>query len=139
MNLLFALLFPSHISILVLYEKWHTILYLKVLHFPYIIVRDFSYSKFPRKNFSVSYTFILLLNDTNFYYKNQRRQFSNGYLARFSTITCCTLSIYTFSYRAPYGMKAMGALANAAIASFLIEAFHRYIGGEMFHNDFYNQ
>ncbi|MFV1457818.1 PTS sugar transporter subunit IIC, partial [Bacillus mycoides] len=30
----------------------------------------------------------------------------------------------------------MGALANAAIASFLIEAFHRYIGGEMFHNDF---
>ncbi|KAB2374070.1 hypothetical protein COL26_06610 [Bacillus thuringiensis] len=30
------------------------------------------------------------------YYKNQRRQFSNGYLARFSTITCCTLSIYTF-------------------------------------------
>ncbi|OUA98499.1 PTS sugar transporter subunit IIC [Bacillus thuringiensis] len=41
-----------------------------------------------------------------------------------------------FSYRAPHGMKAMGALANAAIASFLIEAFHRYIGGEMFHNDF---
>ena len=24
------------------------------------------YSNFPRKNFSVSYTFILLLNDTNF-------------------------------------------------------------------------
>ncbi|MGH0944209.1 PTS sugar transporter subunit IIC [Bacillus mycoides] len=41
-----------------------------------------------------------------------------------------------FSYRAPYGMKAMGALANAAIASFLIEAFHRYIGGNMFHNNF---
>ena len=83
MNLLFALLFPSHISILVLYEKWHTILYLKVLHFPYIIVRHFLYSNFPRKNFSVSYTFILLLNDTNFYYKNQRRQFSNGYLEAF--------------------------------------------------------
>ena len=47
------------------------------------------------------------------------------------------LCLFTlFSYRAPYGMKAMGALANAAIASFLIEAFHRYIGGEMFHNDF---
>ncbi len=30
----------------------------------------------------------------------------------------------------------MGALANAAIASFLIEAFHRYIGGEMFHSEF---
>ncbi len=47
------------------------------------------------------------------------------------------LCLFTlFSYRAPYGMKAMGALANAAIASFLIEAFHRYIGGEMFHNKF---
>ncbi|MDR4458633.1 PTS sugar transporter subunit IIC, partial [Bacillus tropicus] len=41
-----------------------------------------------------------------------------------------------FSYRAPYGIKAMGALDNEAIQSFLIEAFHRYIGGEMFHNDF---
>ncbi|CAM4072347.1 transcriptional regulator [Bacillus manliponensis] len=41
-----------------------------------------------------------------------------------------------FSYRAPYGMKAMGALAGAAIASFLIEAFHFYIGGEMLHNEF---
>ena len=58
--------------------------------------KGFFLQQVPKKNFSVSYTFILLLNDTNFYYKNQRRQFSNGYLARFSTITCCTLSIYTF-------------------------------------------
>jgi fructose-specific phosphotransferase system IIC component len=41
-----------------------------------------------------------------------------------------------FSLRAPYGIEAMGALANAAIASFLIEAFHRYIGGKMFNSEF---
>jgi fructose-specific phosphotransferase system IIC component len=42
------------------------------------------------------------------------------------------LALFTlFSYRAPYGMKAMGGLANAAIASFLVEAFQRYIGGDM--------
>ncbi len=29
-----------------------------------------------------------------------------------------------FSYKAPHGMKAMGGLANAACASFLVEAFH---------------
>ncbi|WP_114167362.1 PTS sugar transporter subunit IIC [Exiguobacterium sp. TNDT2] len=35
-----------------------------------------------------------------------------------------------FSYKAPFGMKAMGALAGAAIASFLVEAFNAYaIGG----------
>ena len=57
-----------HISIPVLYEKCHTILYRKVLHFPYIIVRIvLLYSNFRTKIFSVSWTFILLLNDTNFY------------------------------------------------------------------------
>jgi fructose-specific phosphotransferase system IIC component len=46
------------------------------------------------------------------------------------------LSLFTlFSYRAPYGMKAMGGLANAAIASFLVEAFQRYIGGDMLQID----
>ncbi|WP_214760826.1 PTS sugar transporter subunit IIC [Exiguobacterium sp. s129] len=41
------------------------------------------------------------------------------------------LALFTlFSYKAPYGMKAMGALAGAAIASFLVEAFNAYaIGG----------
>ncbi len=27
-------------------------------------------------------------------------------------------------------MRAMGALANAAIATFLVEAFNKYVGGE---------
>ena len=35
------------------------------------------------------------------------------------------LAIFTlFNYKAPYGAKAMGALASAACASFLVEAFH---------------
>ena len=29
----------------------------------------------------------------------------------------------------PKGMKAMGALANAAVATFLVEAFQRYVAG----------
>ncbi|YCA42602.1 PTS sugar transporter subunit IIC [Bacillus sp. JZ8] len=37
-----------------------------------------------------------------------------------------------FSYKAPYGMKAMGALANAAVTSYLLEAFQKYIGGDIF-------
>ncbi|MGL4759935.1 MAG: PTS sugar transporter subunit IIC [Sarcina sp.] len=40
---------------------------------------------------------------------------------------CFTL----FSYKAPHGMKAMGALANAACASFLVEAFHFAFFGEV--------
>ena len=41
------------------------------------------------------------------------------------------LALFTlFSYKAPQGMKAMGALANAACASFLVEAFHdAFFGG----------
>ena len=43
------------------------------------------------------------------------------------------LVIFTlFTYKAPSGMKAMGALANAAIASFLVEAFNKYVGGQVF-------
>lgn len=42
------------------------------------------------------------------------------------------LSLFSlFSFKAPNGMKAMGALANAAVASLLVEAFQRYVGGEM--------
>ncbi|MGL5123840.1 MAG: PTS sugar transporter subunit IIC [Fusobacteriaceae bacterium] len=37
-----------------------------------------------------------------------------------------------FSLKAPKGMKAMGALAGAATASFLVEAFHKYVGGDLF-------
>lgn len=44
------------------------------------------------------------------------------------------LCIFTlFSLKAPKGMKAMGALANAAVASFLVEAFQSYVGGDIFH------
>lgn len=41
------------------------------------------------------------------------------------------LGLFTlFSYKAPNGMKAMGALANVACASFLVEAFHdAFFGG----------
>ncbi|WP_291256482.1 PTS sugar transporter subunit IIC [Fusobacterium sp.] len=37
-----------------------------------------------------------------------------------------------FSMKAPRGMKAMGALAGAATASFLVEAFQLYVGGDLF-------
>ncbi|MCM3290183.1 PTS sugar transporter subunit IIC [Paenibacillus sp. MER 180] len=43
------------------------------------------------------------------------------------------LSLFSlFSFKAPNGMKAMGALANAAVASFLVEAFQSYVGGDLF-------
>lgn len=43
------------------------------------------------------------------------------------------LVIFTlFTYKAPNGMRAMGALANATIATFLVEAFNKYVGGEVF-------
>jgi fructose-specific phosphotransferase system IIC component len=38
---------------------------------------------------------------------------------------------WLFSYKAPKGMKAMAALANAACAAFLVEAFQRYVGGDL--------
>ncbi|MEW9077135.1 PTS sugar transporter subunit IIC [Terrisporobacter glycolicus] len=42
------------------------------------------------------------------------------------------LALFTlFSYKAPQGMKAMGGLANAAVASFLVEAFHFSFFGEV--------
>lgn len=42
------------------------------------------------------------------------------------------LALFTlFSYKAPYGMKAMGALASAACASFLVEAFHFSFFGQV--------
>ncbi|MBM6836940.1 PTS sugar transporter subunit IIC [Clostridium saudiense] len=47
------------------------------------------------------------------------------------------LGLFTlFSYKAPNGMKAMGALANAACASFLVEAFHFAFFGEVLKIEF---
>ena len=47
------------------------------------------------------------------------------------------LGLFTlFSYKAPNGMKAMGALANAACASFLVEAFHSAFLGGVFNIEF---
>ena len=48
-----------------------------------------------------------------------------------TTLLLAVLGLFTlFSYKAPNGMKAMGALANAACASFLVEAFHdAFFGG----------
>lgn len=41
-----------------------------------------------------------------------------------------------FSYKAPHGMKAMGALASAACASFLVEAFHYAFFGDVLKIEF---
>jgi len=40
-------------------------------------------------------------------------------------------SFSLFSFKAPKGMKAMGALAGAAVAAFLVEAFQLYVGGDL--------
>src|SRR5699024_12457652 len=50
-------------------------------------------------------------------------------------LSCFTL----FSYKAPKGMEAMGALASAAIATFLVEAFQRNVGGDLLHFEFLGQ
>jgi len=42
-----------------------------------------------------------------------------------------TLIIFSgFSLKAPKGQKAMAGLANAAVATFLVEAIHKYINGD---------
>lgn len=47
------------------------------------------------------------------------------------------LGLFTlFSYKAPHGMKAMGALAGAACASFLVEAFHSSFFGNILNIEF---
>lgn len=44
-----------------------------------------------------------------------------------------TLVVFSiFSLKFPKGTEAMSGMANAAIASFLIEAVHRYISGDLF-------
>lgn len=48
-----------------------------------------------------------------------------------------TLGIFSlFSLKAPKGQKAMSGLANAAIATFLVEAIHKYIAGDFFNSAF---
>lgn len=41
-----------------------------------------------------------------------------------------------FSMKAPKGSEAMSGLANAAVASFLVEAIHRYISGDLLNLSF---
>lgn len=44
-----------------------------------------------------------------------------------------------FSTKAPKGSKAMSGLANAAVATFLVEAVHRYISGDFLNLQFFGQ
>ena len=45
-----------------------------------------------------------------------------------------TLAAFSlFSMKAPKGSAAMSGMANAAVASFLVEAVHRYISGDLLH------
>jgi fructose-specific phosphotransferase system IIC component len=50
------------------------------------------------------------------------------------------LSLFSvFSLKAPKGQKAMNGLANAAVATFLVEAIYKYIGGDFFNFEFLGQ
>jgi fructose-specific phosphotransferase system IIC component len=43
----------------------------------------------------------------------------------------CLAAFSLFSLKMPKGMKAMGGMANAAVASFLVEAVHKYVSGDL--------
>lgn len=48
-----------------------------------------------------------------------------------------TLALFSlFSFKAPKGSKAMSGLANAAVATFLVEAIHKYISGDFLNISF---
>ncbi|MGH4123568.1 MAG: PTS sugar transporter subunit IIC [Clostridium sp.] len=48
-----------------------------------------------------------------------------------------TLFLFSlFSLKMPKGQKAMSGLANAAVATFLVEAIHKYISGNLLHIKF---
>ncbi|MBU3191413.1 PTS sugar transporter subunit IIC [Clostridium bowmanii] len=48
-----------------------------------------------------------------------------------------TLFLFSlFSLKMPKGQKAMSGLANAAVATFLVEAIHKYISGNLMHIKF---
>ncbi len=55
-----------------------------------------------------------------------------GFIDRYFIFILVLVIFTLFTYKAPNGMRAMGALANAAIATFLVEAFNKYVGGEVF-------
>lgn len=51
-----------------------------------------------------------------------------------------TLALFSlFSFKAPKGNKAMSGLANAAVATFLVEAIHKYISGDFLNLSFLRQ
>lgn len=51
-----------------------------------------------------------------------------------------TLALFSlFSFKAPKGSKAMSGLANAAVATFLVEAIHKYISGDFLNISFLGQ
>lgn len=53
-------------------------------------------------------------------------------LLKGTALLLLVLAFFTvFSLKAPKGMKAMGALAGAATASFLVEAFHTFVGKDL--------
>ena len=50
-----------------------------------------------------------------------------------------TLAVFSvFSMKAPKGSEAMSGMANAAIASFLVEAVHKYILGDVLALEFFH-
>ncbi|MGM9987557.1 MAG: PTS sugar transporter subunit IIC [Bacillaceae bacterium] len=52
-------------------------------------------------------------------------------------LLCMVLALFTwFTYRAPKGSKAMGALAGAACVSFLVYSFHYYVSGDLLNIEF---
>lgn len=52
-------------------------------------------------------------------------------------LLCLVLALFTwFTYRAPKGSKAMGALAGAACVSFLVYSFHYYVSGDLLNIEF---
>ena len=49
-----------------------------------------------------------------------------------------TLAIFSlFSMKMPKGSLAMSGMANAAVATFLVEASHKYISGDLFGISFF--
>ncbi|OOZ84145.1 PTS sugar transporter subunit IIC [Bacillus cereus] len=50
-----------------------------------------------------------------------------GTLLLLAVLSCMSL----FCFKAPNGMKAMGGLSGAACATFLVEAFHSYVTGDL--------
>lgn len=49
------------------------------------------------------------------------------------SLLLCALTLFSlFSLKMPKGDKAMSGLANAAVATFLVEAIHKYIAGGIF-------